>query len=385
MTTSHRNHPLLAAMFCMVLSSCAAQTEEARGEIRLGVLAIRDSEFTTSSGVPTIRGAELAAAHINANGGVWAEGRWNDVVVVVQGHQSRPEDASIQAHRLINTDGIHALIGPQQSAYAIPVSRIAEAARLPMISPMSSHPETTLGKDYVFRLAFLDAVQGDVLGRFAATELGAVRAAMLYDEANQYGTDLANRFQDAFTTAGGAIVSSETFTSDSQEDFRPQLRRIAATRPDVIFLPNEAYADSIQISQARALGIRARFMGGDTWDLQRLTALDAADGSFVVHHWHYDTGEPASAAFIEAFQEEYGALPRTTAAMTYDAVQLVISAIRATKSLDGDLIRGHIASMSEFHGVTGRLSFDGGNDPERSAVVSELRGGQVRVHTVVHP
>ncbi len=42
--------------------------------------------------------------------------------------------------------------------------------RTPMISPGSTHPETTAGKSFVFRVTFLDLLQGEALARFAAGE-----------------------------------------------------------------------------------------------------------------------------------------------------------------------------------------------------------------------
>ena len=65
-------------------------------------------------------------------------------------------------------------------------ANVAEQARVPLISPTSTNPQTTEDKTYVFRVSFIDTFQGRVMAQFAAEDLGAQRAAVLYDIASEY-------------------------------------------------------------------------------------------------------------------------------------------------------------------------------------------------------
>ena len=248
-----------------------------------------------------------------------------------------PDSATSVARALINQERIDALIGPQFSRHAIPVSVVAENARMPMLSPMSSNPATTAGKNFVFRLAFLDDFQGDVMGRFAAKELGASRAAVLYDE----------------------------------------------TTPDVLYLPNETERVVAQIRQARELGIDAVLLGADMWDVEVFKLIPECDGAFIAHQWHYAMDTPEARRFVELYRDSHSTVPKVTAAMTFDAINLLLRAIESRGSKDPDSIRAALAETGEYTGATGTIRFTGSPDPARSVVISKIHEGETSLFRVV--
>ena len=354
-------------------------------EIRIGLLATMEGRFAESSGDPSLRGAELAVSERNAAGGVVVDGVPHQVRLVVRSYDARADDAAAQARVLINEDSVHALLGPQLSAHAIAVAVMAEEARVVMISPMSSNRATTEGKRFVFRLAFLDDFQGEVLSDFALDELKARTGAVLYEETSPYSSGLAREFVARFQAGGGRIVAEETFLGDAPLDFQEQLGRIARARPDVLLLPNAMAADSVQMRQARELGIQSQILGTDTWDLQLSPNLAAAEGVYVTHQWHYDMEGPEVAPFLRRFDAAYQRLPRTTAAMTYDATVLLLDAMERAGAVGGEPLRAAVAGTRDFQGVTGRISFDGSGSPRRSAVISRVHGGKVSLFRTVDP
>jgi branched-chain amino acid transport system substrate-binding protein len=370
---------LRLAMTAAALSSGSACAEREPAELRVGLLAVIGDGFEETSGRPSIRGAELAVRRINDGGGFIVDDRVYRVRVVVRTYPNRPDAAARTARLLLNEDSVHVLVGPQLSHHAIPVSVIAESAGVPMISPMSSNPETTAGKRFVFRLAFLDDAQATALGEFASGELKARRAALLYDESNPYGPSLARRFSKAFESAGGAVVAEETYTTDRNKTFYDQLARIALTRPDVLLLPNPAWEDSIQVVQARQLGIDAVFLGSDRWDLNMLGDLAEAQGAIVSHQWHHEGTHAESIDFIRAFRDEFGIGPHTTAAMTYDAVGVLAAAVEKAGTLEPSQIALAIERLIGYRGATGSITFAGRHDPERSVAISTIRDGGVAV------
>ena len=343
------------------------------------------ADFGQTSGHPTVRGAELAVNEINDAGGVLIDGEPHQLRLVVEEHEQRGESAASKARLLINRDGVNAIVGPQTSATAIPVAKVADLAGVPMISPMSSNALTTSARQFAFRLAFLDEMQGTVLAQYSITEGGATTAAVLFDEALKYASGLAKTFRGAFESAGGTVVAYESYTTDAAETFSDQLKRIAAADPDVLFLPNITTVDSIQMVEARALGVRATFIGSDSWDMQRLRVLDAAEGAVISHQWHYESPTPAVVAFLDRFDAAYGRVPRTTAAMTYDAVGVLSEALGMAGTAEAGAIRDALRSVNGYTGVTGTISFLGGHDPERSVVISTIRDGEIVVVGPVEP
>jgi branched-chain amino acid transport system substrate-binding protein len=250
---------------------------------------------------------------------------------------------------------------------------------------MSSSPATTEGRRFVFRLASPDEAQGRAIGEFAATELGARRAGVLFDVSTDYSRSLAEAFRRAFEEAGGRVVAFETFARDEPMAYRKQLERIRESKPDVLYLPNDGERSRVQILQARAHGISATLLGGDTWDLDLFRSFPECEGAFIAHQWHPDADTPEAKRFRADFQKTYGKAPKITTAMTYDAVKLILSVIERVGSFEASRVRDGIAATREFTGVTGTVRFSAGSEPERAVAIARITGGQSRLHRLIEP
>jgi branched-chain amino acid transport system substrate-binding protein len=343
-------------------------------EIRIGALVGANGEQRLTSG-QAIQAAQLAEQLVNASGGIIVEGVPHRVRVIVRDIGDRADLATSQARDLLNRDSVVALVGPEFSRDAIPVASLAEQARVPMISPMSTHPKTTLGKSYVFRIAFMDDLQGKALAKFARETLHAKRAALLYDVALDYSRDLTRVFQAEFAARGGTVVADQNFTSDQIGDFNQQLIHIRAARPDLIFAPNFTSADSLQVIQARRLGLRAAFLGSDSWDPTSLGAVPEVEGSYFTAQWHLAIATAESDSFVAQYQRAYGTAPDATAASTWDAFQVIFAAIRNADSVEPDSIRAAIAATDGFRGATGVLTYRNGGDPRKSVYIMRFVNG----------
>ena len=212
----------IAAWLSAGLAGCLQRTEP--GTLAIGVLA----NLTNVDDQPVLDSAALAVREIEAAGGLVAGRRAHRVEIFVEKTYSTPEGATEAARRLIHQRGVAALIGPSVSREAIRVGAVAENARIPMISPGATHPATTAGRDYVFRVTYVDTFQRQVMARFAAADLAAATAAVLYDVADAYSRGIAEVFQESFEEAGGRIVSFESYTTGDL-DWEEQLARIRAS------------------------------------------------------------------------------------------------------------------------------------------------------------
>ncbi|MGH9323537.1 MAG: ABC transporter substrate-binding protein, partial [Vicinamibacteria bacterium] len=216
-------------------------------------------------------------------------------------------------------------------------------------------------------------------------ELGARRAAVLYDVSTNYSRSLAETFRVSFEAQGGAMVASESFARDEPMDYRKKLRIIAATKPDVLFLPNDGERVEAQILQCSETGVTATLLGADTWDVERFRSLEGSENSYVAHQWHPDLDTPEARRFRELFQKTHGKLPKVTAAMNYDAVQLVLQVIERKGTLDSSAIRDGLAQTRSFTGATGDVQYPDGPDPRRNVVIVRISEGGSFVHRVVVP
>jgi branched-chain amino acid transport system substrate-binding protein len=369
---------LLLLLWALALPGCRGGRQPVP-EMRIGLIAmLSGSASDQASGRSMQRGARLAVEQANRAGG-------RRVSLVLADDRNSPEGAIEAARRLIFEERVPAIIGPQFSRNAIPAARLAEREKTVMICPLSTNPQTTAEKLFVFRVPYLDTFQGASLARFARRDLRAARAAVLYDVANEYNRTLAEVFRETFSRLGGRITAFETYTTDQAADFGPQLGRIAAAGAEVLFLPNLNDDVLRQGRQARRLGIRAVLLGGDGWDPDALAAEPAFAGSFAARHWHPAIATREALAFLRAFRERYRETPDDIAATTYDACGLLVAAMRAAGSAEPEAIRRALLGMEAYPGVTGSILYRGSGDPSKSVVLVGIQAGGVSVRSVLEP
>ncbi|MEX2181611.1 MAG: ABC transporter substrate-binding protein [Gemmatimonadaceae bacterium] len=376
----------IAAGLALAAALLTGGCEQPAAEFRLGLIGSYDGTMEASSGIPGRRGADLAVEQLNAAGGVLINGRRHRVVLIERRTANRPDAAAVAARALINLDSVDVLIGPQTSNLAVAAAPVAEVSEIPMITPMASNPAVTAGRRMVTRLAFVDAVQGEVLARFAFDSLGVRRAAALHDAASPYGREVTRLFRETLEALGGRLVSIETFDTDDPRDHAPQLRRILQRRPDAILLPSFIVHDSAQIGVARALGFRGRFLGTDAWELQTLSSRDDAVGSIVVANWDRRGDRAALRAFVAAWTARYpGVPPYATAAATYDAVILAAEAASRSGSRSGPALSDTLRRLGAWDGALARYDFRGTGDPIRGAVLLEVHPDSTRLRAHAEP
>ncbi|MFQ5616697.1 MAG: ABC transporter substrate-binding protein [Anaerolineales bacterium] len=385
-----KNTPFRAMLvFVLVLltSGAAACNKEAgsKNEIRVGLIAPFSDDLASIYGIPVENAANLAVQEINDAGGLDLKGQKYKVALVVGDNEDKAEIAVGTAQRFINQENVVVLVGLPLSRNAIPVAQIAEAAQIPMISVKSSNPDTTAGKQYVFRAVFIDPFQGHVMANFVIDKLGLQKAAVLYDVASAYNKSLAEAFKQAFEEAGGQVVAFETYTTDSNQDFTRQLAHIRDNEPEVLFLPNYFNDVALQVQQARELGINVIFMGGDSWKPEIFAGLPEFDGAFFTEIWAPEMDNGESQAFIKAYRQKYDQEPTITAAITYDAFGLLFEAIQQQGQADPESIREGLANIKHYEGVTGSMEFHGTGDPLRSAVILQLKDGETVLYERIDP
>jgi branched-chain amino acid transport system substrate-binding protein len=345
------------------------------GEAVIGVIAPLTGDIP-KVGESTVEAAEMARDEINAECGLEIDGENYEVVIIVEDNESKAESSVAVATRLIVEENVVAIIGPQSSKQAVPTGQVANDRETPMISPWSTNPATTLDRPWVFRVAFLDPFQGPVVAGFVQKEFDAKTAAVLYDVASDYPKGLAENFRDAAEAIGIDVVAFESFTT-GDTDFSSQLTNIVATNPDVIFTPQYYNEVPLIVQQARELGYEGPIVGSDSWGTPDLLDLcgEACNGLFFSTHYAPDIATEVGQKFITAYEELYGSKPDDVAALTYDAFQLLFTAIRDAQSLDRKDIRDALANIQLYEGVTGIMSFDEQGDPIKCAVIIQIKDG----------
>ncbi len=363
------------------LFGCGAQAGSR--EFRIGLIVPKSGPFAAYGG-SHVEGARLAVAEANRDGGLLLKGRRYKVVLVEKDGGNSPEKALGAAQELINREAISALVGPILSGQAIPVAHLVDRAGIPMIVQIATNPAVTRGTRSVFRVCYTDDFQGVAMARFARERLGGRTAALLYDVASAYNSGVAAIFAREFAARGGRIVASETYTTGA-EDFRAQLSRIAASRPDLLFLPNYPNEILPQVMQMRELGIQIPLVGSDAMSFSDPLYMAAIDGAWYGVHFSADHPTPVAAKFLAVYQDAYKREPDQGGALSYDAVGLLLAVARARQSVDPQEIAEGLRTFDVFDGVTGSIVFRGASDPGKGVVVVRMLSGKARFQTRIDP
>jgi len=376
------------AAAALALSAAVVRAES----VRIGVIAEITGDMP-AVGASCRNAAEMAVKEVNAAGGLDVGGKKLKVELFVEDNGGKADQSAAAAQKLITQEEVVAIIGPNASRYAIPASEIAESNQTIFITPWSTNPKTTLDavtgkpKKYAFRSCFIDPFQGKVLARFALETMKAKKAAVLYDVASDYNKGIAEVFKADYEKLGGRVVAFETYTTNDK-DFSAQFTKIKTTAPDVVFLPNYYSEVPLQVQQAKRLGITAPFLGADAWGSADLLKLGGADleGYYFSTHYAADNAAPAAVQFISGYAKAYGTAPDDVAALTWDAFGLLFTAIRNAGRTDREAVRGALARLPSYAGVTGDMKFqDGSGDPIKSAVILQIKGGKFVYVTNAQP
>lgn len=281
--------------------------------------------------------------------------------------------------------GVLAVIGSTWSSLSLGLAPVLQEARIPMITPVSTNPKVTQVGDYIFRACFSDPFQGTVMANFAYHDLKARRAVVLTNASEVYSEDLGKFFTDSFAQKGGKVLWEGKYLT-STTDFKPQIEKIKDYNPDVIFVPGGLRDSGYIIKQARVMGVKAHFLGGDGWSINIYQfAGKAADGGYYCAHWHMKSTNKQSQQFVKAYESKYGVLKEDALPLGYDAVMLLADAVKRANSLEPAKIRDALAATKGFKGVTGTITMNKDRDPIKSAVILKLQDGASNYFKTIEP
>ncbi len=325
--------------------------------------------------------AEMWLEDIKAAGGLDVGGKKYPVELVIEDNESKAESAVKVNTKMITEDEVLFIVGPQSSKQAIPAGDVANNYKTPMISPWSTNPDTTKDRPFVFRGCFLDPFQGPVLANFIKEEFGFTKAAVLYDVASDYPKGLAEFFKEAWEKVNGpgSVVAFESFTT-KDADFSSQLTKIIKSGAEVLFTPQYYNEVALIVQQAHELGWNKPIVGSDSWGSAETVELCGKDcyGLFFSTHYAAAGAKGATKAFIDRYNKKYGYVPDDVAALTWDALGLVQTAIQSCGKLTGNIekdrqcVRDAMAKIKEFNGITGKMTFTVDGDPIKCAVIVKI-------------
>ena len=338
------------------------------GTIKIGFVAPLTGS-NSSFGQSGQKALKLLEEQTNSAGGVNGQ----KVQIISVDDEGKPASAVSGGQKLINSDKVTAIIGPVTSTCANALAPICQQHNVPMITGSGTNISITKAGDCIYRTCFIDPFQGKVMAKFAADDLKAKTAAILYNNGDDYSKGLAEAFKSSFT---GAIVDTETYNT-GDKDFNAQLTKIAPHKPDVLFLPDYYSVVAIIMKEARTVGIKSIFLGGDGFDSPELFSIggDAVNGAYFSNHYSSDDTSKEVVQFVKSYKEKYNSTPDALAALNYDAGKVLLDCIKNAKSTDANTIKSALKSYGGTV-VCGHIKFDSNRNAVKSAVIIKTKDGK---------
>lgn len=333
-------------------------------------------------GDPEKRTLELYVDRINADGGLL--GRQVELTVYDTGLSA--QEAVTFARRLIEQDEVHVIIGGTTTGETMAVIPVVERAGIPFVSLAGGSVIVEPTRRWVFKTPHTDRMAVEKvyqdMQRNNIQRIGLIAGSGGFDQScTANARDLASQY-------GIEIVADENYGS-GDTDVTPQLTNIRNAdglqavlfcgfgAPSVIVTRNYAQLD-IQVPLYHNHGsCSARFVSGSGEAAQGVrlpcAALVVSD-QLAQDDVQYQVTRDYRATYEEATGDDVS----TFGGHAYDALFLVVDAIRRAGSTEPEAIRAALESTQNFVGVDGIFNMspeDHMGLDQRSFRMIEVRNG----------
>ena len=338
-----------AVLVCALLLGSAvacgdgSQSADATPALKIGLL-LDFSAGSEEKARDRERAFDLAVKHINAAGGVLGR----PVETVSRDSTRDPAVAVEEARRMIEGDGVHAIVGPNSSGNSLPVvEQVAGPAGIPVISQSATSPLLTSAadSDFFFRTALSDSAQGPVLAQ-VTRDRGFTNVGLVYRD-DPWGQGLFESFAAAWTGALQPVV-----LPPGQTTFLLELQETASGGAEALVVITFEAEAAVVIREAVESGLYSQFMLGDA--LKSPALASALGGALMGAYGTAGAAAPESATsgdWDTAFVAEYGGPPAYAYVReTYDATVALALAAQAAGSVEGAAIRDQLRSVGSGPG-----------------------------------
>jgi len=332
--------------------------------IKIGVISVMTGDYAYY-GDWEKSGIDLALEEINNQGGIGGR----PVEIVREDDQADPVRSVEAVNKLVHVDKIQAIIGPMSSDNLIADAPFAAKNKVAMLSTCASAATTPIVGGYIFQIFPITSQIGKRLIEVVA-QRGNKTAAIIYIN-NAYGIDLVKTIRREAPAVGVEILAAEGYKPDN-ENFTGQLSRIKAKNPNVVIVLGFPREMGHILKQARKLQLANDFFATDTFvgPIVKAVAGDAAEG--IIYVIPNDTFPPE---FVDKFKKKYGDLPNNYSALGYDALNLLVLAIRRG-GYSGEAIKKELLKIKDYPGVSGNITFnENGQAINRPLTIKTVKGG----------
>ncbi|MDA7981477.1 MAG: branched-chain amino acid ABC transporter substrate-binding protein [Alphaproteobacteria bacterium] len=302
------------------------------------------------------RGAEAAAADLNAAGGVLGE----QINLVYGDDRCDPKEAVSVARKMAN-EGVSFVAGHFCSHSSIPASDVYWENDILQITPASTNPQLTeKGYENVFRTCGRDDQQGDFAGAWLAKNFASSKVAVIHDK-SAYGKGLADLTRAAFEDMGGSVALYEAVNAGEQ-DYSALISKLKGQGIEAVYYGGYHSEMGLIARQSRDQGYSPTLISGDAQNTQELWSITGDAGEGIIFTFGPDPRNNAMASdIVERFRSE-GYEPEGYTLYTYAAIQVWAKAAEAAGTFETGAVSDAIRASGGFDTVIGNLSYNSKGD-----------------------
>lgn len=306
-------------------------------------------------GKDMLNGVQLAVDEIN-KAGLRIDGKLVKLEVVSADDKANADEGKKAAQQLIDA-GVIAVVGHLNSGVSMAAAPLYAEKHIPQLA-ISTKPEyTQMGFDTTFRLVANDAIQSKAMGSYAASQIAGTAYAVI-DDATPYGKGLADLAAGEITKQKKAVALRKSL-DDKTTDFAALLPELKAAKVDVIVTTLNDFQVVALIDQLAKAGMTdMRILGGDTIKTDKLVkgALPIRGvyaTSPIIEPREFNSGRD----FLTRFRTATKGEPVYGAHYAYDAVHVLVAAIKRAETIDGAKLTAELKRIDALAPVTNAIRF----------------------------
>jgi len=315
----------------------------------------------------------VAQEELNGKGGV----NGKKINILYEDSKDSPKDA-IAAFNRLETESVPVIIATGD-VVTLNLAPIVDERKIPMVATIAAGPNIPQKSGWVFRIFIQATRQAETIANYAAKNLGLKSAAVLAIN-NEFGEATSGTFKSAFEKLGGRITGIETY-GVADRDIRTQITKLKGANPEAIYITGFGDGYGACVKQVRELKFTGLMLSDATLStpfFQQQTAPANEGAYFTSTLYDENSQEGQTSSFISHYRAKFNTDPSFFAAFAYDSMNLVALALaRSDGTPQG--IRNALASIKDYQGVIGKVSFIENGDSDFPLVVKKIENGKAKI------
>ncbi len=305
------------------------------------------------------KGAEQAAADINAAGGINGE-----QVKIVLGDDVSDAKQGVSVANKFAADGVKFVVGHFNSGVSIPASEVYAENGILEVTPAATNPVfTERGMWNTFRVCGRDDQQGAVAGKYISDNFKDGKVAVVHDK-TPYGQGLADETKKAMNGLGVTEVMYEGITA-GDKDYSALISKMKEAGVTLVYFGGLHTEAGLIMRQMADGGLKAVMMSGDGITSNELASIagDAVNGTLMTFPPDPRLN-PNAAEAVKKFRDA-GFEPEAYTLYSYAALQVIAEAAKKAGSNDAEAVAAALKEKGPYTTVIGELGFDAKGDITR--------------------